>query len=100
MGRSERWPQATRTLVTLAWGLVLAASPAARLPTPLAEAQRPAVSRSGNLGGADYQIEVPANWNGGLVVYAHGIQRGPGRGDVRIPPIASHITERGYAWIA
>ena len=65
-----------------------------------AEAQRPAVSRSGVLGGADYLIEVPANWNGGLVVFAHGIQRGPGRGDVRMPPIASHIIGEGHAWIA
>ena len=99
-GGSERCPRVTRTLVALAWGLALAASPAARLPTALAEAQRPAVSRSGTLGGADYLIEVPADWNGGLVVFAHGIQRGPGRGDVRIPPIASHITASGYAWIA
>ena len=100
MGGSERCPRATRTLVALAWGLVLVTSPAARLSTPLAEAQRPAVGRSGILGGADYRIEVPANWNGGLVVYAHGIQRGSGRGDVRFPPISSHITDRGYAWIA
>jgi hypothetical protein len=99
-GGSERCPRVTRTLVALAWGLVLAASPAARLPTPLAEAQRPAVSRSGTLGGADYLIEVPADWNSGLVVFAHGIQRGPGRGDVHMPPIASHITAGGYAWIA
>jgi pimeloyl-ACP methyl ester carboxylesterase len=99
-GGFEPCPRATRTLVALAWGLVLVASPALRLSTPLAEAQRPAVSRRGILGGADYQIEVPANWNGGLVVYAHGIQRGSGRGDVSFPPIASHITDRGYAWIA
>jgi pimeloyl-ACP methyl ester carboxylesterase len=33
-------------------------------------------------------------------VFAHGIQRGPGRGDVRIPPIASHIIGAGHAWIA
>ena len=65
-----------------------------------AEAQRPAVSRNGTLGGADYLIEVPANWSGGLVVFAHGIQRGPGKGDVRIPPIASHIVGEGHAWIA
>jgi len=97
---SERCHAARRTLVALAWGLVLVAFPVARLSIPPAEAQRPAVSRSGTLGGADYRIEVPANWNGGLVVYAHGIQRGPGRGDVLFPPISSHITERGYAWIA
>ena len=52
---------------------------------PRADPERAAVSRSGVLGGAGYQIEVPAGWNGGLVVYAHGIQRGPGPGAVTAP---------------
>ena len=67
---------------------------------PDAEAQRAAIKRSGVLGGADYLIEVPANWRGGLVVFAHGIQRGPGPGAVGAPPIASHIVAEGHAWIA
>jgi len=45
------------------------------LVVPRAEAQRAAISRSGVLGGADYLIAVPENWRGGLVVFAHGIQR-------------------------
>jgi hypothetical protein len=65
-----------------------------------AEAQRAAISRRGELGGADYAIEVPENWRGGLVVYAHGIQYGPGRGAVGSPPIAGHIIDSGHAWIA
>jgi pimeloyl-ACP methyl ester carboxylesterase len=85
-------------LFALALTLVVSGAPWSDAPP--AEAQRPAVSRSGVLGGADYLIEVPANWNGGLVVFAHGIQRGPGRGDVRMPPIASHIIAEGHAWIA
>lgn len=85
-------------LFALALTLVVSGAPWSGAPP--AEAQRPAVSRSGMLGGADYLIEVPANWNGGLVVFAHGIQRGPGRGDVRMPPIASHIIAEGHAWIA
>ena len=68
-------------LISLALTLVVSGAPWSDAPP--AEAQRAAVSRSGVLGGADYLIEVPANWNGGLVVFAHGIQRGPGRGDVR-----------------
>jgi pimeloyl-ACP methyl ester carboxylesterase len=82
--------------------LVLAAL-APRVPwwgAPPAEAQRAALSRSGELGGADYIIQIPENWRGGLVVFAHGIQRGPGRGDVRMLPIGSHVLERGHAWIA
>jgi len=59
-----------------------------------------AISRSGVLGGASYLIEAPANWEGGLVVFAHGIQRGPGPGAVGAPPIASHIVDRGHAWAA
>jgi pimeloyl-ACP methyl ester carboxylesterase len=78
--------------------LVLAVVP--RSDAPEAQPQRPAVSRAGLLDGADYRIEVPENWRGGLVVFAHGIQRGPGRGDVRPPPIAQHITRQGHAWIA
>jgi dienelactone hydrolase len=67
---------------------------------PRAEPQRAAISRSGVLGGADYLIEVPANWRGGLVVFAHGIQRGPGRGAVAAPTIGSHVVAEGHAWIA
>jgi len=67
---------------------------------PRAEPQRAAISRSGELAGADYQIEVPADWRGGLVVFAHGIQRGPGKGTVRTPPIGHHIVAQGHAWIA
>jgi pimeloyl-ACP methyl ester carboxylesterase len=69
-------------------------------PPRAQQTQRPAITRSGELGGADYRIEVPENWRGGLVVYAHGIQRGPGRGTLRHPPIAHHITGQGHAWIA
>ena len=67
---------------------------------PRAEPPRAAISRSGVLGGADYLIEVPANWRGGLVVFAHGIQRGPGPGAVSAPPLAGHIVDAGHAWIA
>ena len=65
-----------------------------------AESDRAAISRSGVLGGASYLIEVPASWQGGLVVFAHGIQRGPGPGAVAAPPMATHILGQGHAWIA
>ena len=67
---------------------------------PPAEPERAAVRRSGVLGGASYHIEVPANWRGGLVVFAHGIQRGPGPGAVTAPPVGGHIVGEGHAWIA
>ena len=87
-------------IAVLAMALALLAARASWIAPPPAEAQRPAISRSGQLDGADYLIEVPANWRGGLLVFAHGIQRGPGRGDVRLPPIATHLINEGHAWIA
>jgi len=68
--------------------------------SPRAETDRLAISRSGVLGGASYLIEAPANWQGGLVVFAHGIQRGPGPGAVAAPPIGGHIVASGHAWAA
>ena len=91
-------PPALVALVVLCLGVVLLGAPWS--DAPRAQAPRPAISRSGELGGADYQIQAPENWRGGLVVFAHGIQRGVGRGDVRTPPIASHILAKGHAWAA
>ena len=82
-------------LLTLGLSLVAASSHA-----PSAQTQRAAINRSGVLDGADYLIAVPENWHGGLVVFAHGIQRGPGPGAVAAPPIASHVLAEGHAWIA
>src|SRR6185436_3309578 len=51
--------------------------------------------------GADFQIGMPANWNGGLVLFAHGYQGElPGRGQVQPSPMGSHLTDRGIAWAA
>src|SRR5438477_10287067 len=80
--------------------LALAASFIAPPQAPLADAGTAAVSRTGTLGDASYRIEVPADWRGGLVVFAHGIQRGPGPGAVASPPRASHIVGAGHAWAA
>lgn len=85
-------------LIALVFALVLPHAPWSELPA--AEAQGATITRSGQLGGADYIIQVPEGWRGGLVVFAHGIQRGPGRGDVRMLPIASHVLGQGHAWIA
>ena len=85
-------------LTVAALALLAAAIPWSAAPR--AQDARPAVSRSGVLGGAEYLIEAPAEWAGGLVVFAHGIQRGPGSGTVVAPPIANQILARGHAWIA
>ena len=50
--------------------------------------------------GAGYRIEVPANWNGRLVMYAHGY-RGPGEVlTPSVPHFRRALIEAGYAWAA
>src|SRR5215467_4631431 len=89
-----------RRLALLALGVLLVVANAPWSLAPRAEAPGTKISRSGTLGGADYLIEVPANWRGGLVVFAHGIQRGSGPGTVVAPPINTHILDEHHAWIA
>lgn len=49
---------------------------------------------------AGYRIEVPKNWNGKLVMYAHGYAgTGPDL-TVSNPAIRRHLLEQGYAWAA
>jgi hypothetical protein len=51
-------------------------------------------------GGAGYRIEVPANWNGELVLYAHGFRGGGLELTVSNPPIRAYLIANGYAWAA
>ena len=77
------------------------ASPAGKpsfkaLPAAAGETDR----YTGTLDGAGYRMEVPKNWNGKLVVYAHGYA---GQGaDLRVsmPSIRRHLIDNGYAWAA
>ena len=53
---------------------------------------------AGVLKGAAYQVEVPVNWNGKLVMYAHGF-RGTGAAlTVSAPSIRRYLIQNGYAW--
>jgi pimeloyl-ACP methyl ester carboxylesterase len=58
------------------------------------------VSQVGNINGADYKIEIPANWNGDLVLYSHGYvvpgTRNPAT-DVGDPLTGAFLTSNGYA---
>ncbi len=50
--------------------------------------------------GAGYQIEVPHNWNGKLVLWAHGY-RGTGLElTVDMHPLRQFLIAQGYAWAA
>jgi pimeloyl-ACP methyl ester carboxylesterase len=55
----------------------------------------------GVLDGAGYRVEVPKNWNGMLVLYAHGYG-GTGNTLSRLdnPSIREHLIRQGYAWAA
>lgn len=54
----------------------------------------------GVLNNAAYQVEVPRNWNGILVMYAHGY-RGTGANLTVAPPsIREYLIRNGYAWAA
>ncbi len=48
--------------------------------------------------GASYRIEVPANWNGKLVMYAHGFRGNGAALTVDAPSIRRYLVQNGYAW--
>ena len=52
----------------------------------------------GTINGAQYRIDIPANWNHGLVVYCHGYSTMPVVfKDEKLPPPLAVFTEQGYA---
>ena len=55
---------------------------------------------AGVLNGAAYQVEVPANWNGKLVMYAHGYAGAGLELAVGAPSIRRYLIQNGYAWAA
>ena len=54
----------------------------------------------GVLGGALYHVEVPVNWNGKLVMYAHGFAGNGNVLGVNNPGIRRYLIQNGYAWAA
>ncbi|WP_019141646.1 alpha/beta hydrolase family protein [Noviherbaspirillum massiliense] len=55
---------------------------------------------TGILNGAGYRIEVPKNWNGVLVMYAHGYNGPDAKLELMNPPFRRYLIENGYAWAA
>ena len=48
--------------------------------------------RDGVVEGADYLLSMPANWNGALVMFAHGYEgEGKARGTVRSSPLDFYL---------
>ena len=54
----------------------------------------------GVLGVSGYRVEVPANWNGSLVMYAHGFAGNGNVLSVNNPSIRRYLIQNGYAWAA
>ncbi len=98
-------PEETRAQDTRTFTATAATTFAAM--TPLAGATQGAIDTlnntsrwSGVLDGAAYNIEVPQNWNGQLVMYAHGY-RGTGAPlTVSNPTIRRYLIENNFAWAA
>jgi hypothetical protein len=88
----ETRAHASRTFTADATATTFAAMPAAAGDVvDMASTSRWA----GVLGGAAYQVEVPANWNGKLVMYAHGF-RGEGAAlTVGPPSIRRYLVQNG-----
>jgi len=71
------------------------------LRLPFGGAADPPGRYQGALGGTPYLINVPPDWNGGLVIFAHGYEgEGSGTGTVRSSSLDRHLAQRGYAWAA
>lgn len=54
----------------------------------------------GRLGGAVYQIEMPDDWNGRLVLFMHGFEDFRSEAGIGPPDTRRYLIGRGYAWAA
>ncbi len=52
----------------------------------------------GEINGAKFRIDIPENWNGGLVMYCHGYSAVAGAfKEGKLPPVFAVFTDQGYA---
>jgi pimeloyl-ACP methyl ester carboxylesterase len=55
-------------------------------------------TETGELNGAQFRIDIPDRWNGGLILYCHGYNDTPVRYEGAKPnPLISIFTDQGYA---
>ncbi len=64
-----------------------------------AASQAPAAAKVdlGEINGSNYRIDMPQNWNGGLVVYCHGYGGNAKYDEKPLPPQIRVFTDAGYA---
>lgn len=87
----------TTRFILILISIVLAAGAASARPAYQPGAAGEAVDSSGEIEGAAYRIQIPADWNGNLLVYTHGYKA---RGAQWIPLHQSYSTtflSRGFA---
>jgi pimeloyl-ACP methyl ester carboxylesterase len=64
----------------------------------LAAASAEPKTELGDINGAKFRIDIPDNWNGGLVIYCHGYSPVPGAyKEGKLPPLFAVFTDQGYA---
>ena len=56
-----------------------------------------AATELGDINGAKFRIDTPANWNGGLVMYCHGYNPKPVAFDEKPNPLINVFLDQGYA---
>lgn len=94
--------------VVFAWGLAACAGAVSPVPptAPAAAAtfppRRPEIKETAReYSGGRYTLQVPANWNGGLVLYAHGYEgEREGPGQLSGPALGTWWLGQGYGWAA
>ena len=93
-------PEETRTQDTRVFTADATATTFAAMSTQVGDTvDMSSTSRwAGVLGGAGYHVEVPPNWNGKLVMYAHGYAGTGGAVAVQNPLIRRYLIQQGYAW--
>ncbi len=98
-GGGTHAPQATATPRPIPTPVEFGQEPqGATLGDPAFEALPGATAYYGRLGGSIYQIEVPENWNGRLVLYMHGFRNFPPKLAVEAPWIRGYLVRNGFAW--
>ncbi len=68
-------------------------------PAPAGPPPVPVKTETGHINGASFRIDIPKNWNRGLVLYFHGYEPTALTFDPKYPPgrILQEILDRGYA---
>ena len=101
-GGGKDAPKATPTPKPIPSPVTFAEQPALDFAwgDPMFESLPGATAHFGRLGGTAYQIEMPAEWNGRLVLFLHGSRSFEHELTVDAPGIRSYLIRNGYAWAA